>query len=68
MDIAKDGKIAYNEDSYRCYCDCNPSGMSQGYGMAPDNNGMIKVVPNAFADGIEGVVVRPLRFTFDWTG
>jgi len=27
-----------------------------------------KVVPNAFADGIEGVVVRPLRFTFDWTG
>jgi len=27
-----------------------------------------KVVPNAFADGIEGVVVRPLRFTFDWIG
>jgi len=23
-------------------------------------------IPNAFADGIEGVAVCPLRFTLDW--
>jgi putative transposase len=37
--------------------DCNGSG-----------NIIRKVIPNAFADGIEGVVVRPVRFTIPISG
>lgn len=42
--ISLDGKKAFsnNSNDYRCYCDCSFTGLSQGYSMTPDKNGVMQ--------------------------